>query len=71
MMIACLILIVIILSQNQKGQGLSSVITGTEMMSGETRTHSKEARQVKITKVTAIVFFALTVLVNVFNGIFS
>ena len=66
MFVACIVLIIVIMSQDSKGQGLSSVITGTEMMSGESRTHSKEARQVKVTRVLAIVFFALTILVNVF-----
>lgn len=68
MMISCLVLIGIVLSQESKGQGLSSVITGTEMMSGETRSHSKEARQGKITKVAAVLFFAVTILVNVFTA---
>lgn len=71
MIISCVVLIVIVLSQNSKGQGLSSVITGTEMMSGETRTHSKEARQVRITKIFGVVFFVLAILVNVLNGIFN
>ena len=64
MLIACVVLIGIVLTQESKGQGLSSVITGTEMMSGESRSRSKEARQVKITRVAAVVFFVLTILVN-------
>lgn len=71
MAIACIVLIIIVLSQNQKGQGLGGVITGNDMMSGETRTHSREARQVRITKVAGVTFFVLAVLVNVFNGIFA
>lgn len=68
MIISSLVLIFIVLSQESKGQGLSSVITGTEMMSGESRGRSKEARQAKATRLVAIVFFVLTILVNVLSA---
>lgn len=64
MILASLIIIFIVLAQESKGQGLSSVITGTEMMSGESRARTKEARQAKMTKIFAIIFFVLTILVN-------
>lgn len=67
MILACIVVILLVLSQESKGQGLSSVITGTEMMSGESRGRSKEARQAKFTRIAAIVFFALAILVNVFS----
>lgn len=67
MIISSVIIVFIVLSQESKGQGLSSVITGTEMMSNESRSRSKEARLNKATRVVAIVFFALTILVNVFS----
>lgn len=67
MILACLVIIVAVLSQESKGQGLSSVITGTEMMSGESRGRSREARQSKFTRGAAVVFFLLAILVNVFS----
>ena len=67
MIIASLIIVYMVLMQDSKGQGLSGVITGTEMMSGESRARSKEARQNRVTKVLAVVFFALTILVNAFS----
>lgn len=64
MILSSVFIIALVLSQEAKGQGLSSVITGTEMMSGESRARSKEARQNKATKIAAIVFFVLTIAVN-------
>ena len=69
MILSSLILIFIVLAQESKGQGLSSVITGTEMMSGESRARTKEARQAKVTRIVAIVFFVLTILVNFLSAI--
>lgn len=67
MLLASVMLIFIVLSQESKGQGLSGVITGTEMMSNESRARSKEARMSRATKVVAIVFFALTIATNVIS----
>ena len=69
--LSSVVIVIIVLSQESKGQGLSSVITGTEMMSGESRTHSKDARQVKATRVLAVVFFVVVILVNVFSALQS
>ncbi len=69
MIISSIVIILIVLAQESKGQGLSGVITGTEMMSGETRVRSKEARQSKATKIAAVIFFALTILVNVLSAV--
>ncbi len=71
LIIACIVLTGIILAQESKGQGLSSVITGTEMMSGETRTRTKEARQAKFTRIAAVVLFVLTIGVNVLSAVFG
>ncbi len=69
LILACVVVIGIVLSQESKGQGLSSVITGTEMMSGESRVHSKEARKTKITRIADVVLFVLTMVVNVASGL--
>ena len=68
LMLASLIIIYVVLTQEPKGQGLSGVIAGgSDMMSGESRARSKDARQAKMTRVMAIVFFVLTILVNAFS----
>lgn len=64
LIISCIVIIGIVLSQEAKGQGLSSVITGTSMMSDESRSRAKEVRQVRMTRIFAIVLFVLTVAVN-------
>lgn len=66
LILSCLVIIGIVLAQEQKGQGLSSVITGTEMMN-EGRARSREMRQVRITRVAAVVFFLLALAVNVLS----
>ncbi len=63
--LAALVIVFIVLAQDSKGQGLSGVITGADMMSGESRARSKEARLSKMTKVCGIGFFALILLLNV------
>lgn len=68
LILSCIVIVAIVLAQEPKGQGLSSVIMGgSEMMSGESRTRSKEVRQVKFTRNAGIVFFVLTVLVNILS----
>lgn len=71
LILASVVVIFVVLSQESKGKGLSGVITGTEMMSGETRSHTKDARLARMTKVVAIIFVVLTILVNLFNSLFS
>lgn len=65
LIIACIVLIGIILAQEAKGQGLSSVITGQASSSDESRMRGKDVWQVRITRVVAIIFFVLTLVVNV------
>lgn len=65
--IASAVIVLIVLTQDSKGQGLSSVITGTEMLSNESRARGKDARQAKITKIAAVLFFVLIILLNVFS----
>lgn len=69
LIIACIVVIGVVLSQESKGQGLSAVITGSEMMSGESRVHSKEARLSKFTRIAAVVLFLLTIVVNLASGL--
>lgn len=69
LILTCIVLASLILLQEPKGQGLSSVISGTEMMSNETRGRTKEVRQVKMTRNFGIALFVLTVIVNVVSVI--
>ncbi len=71
LILACAVVIIIVLAQDSKGQGLSGVITGTDMMSGETRGRTKEARMTKYTRVAAIVLFVLTIGVNIISTLAS
>ncbi len=68
-LLVCAIITFVILMQDSKGGGLSSVITGTEMMSGESRSRSKEARQAKATKILAVALFVIIILVNVISAL--
>lgn len=67
LIIFCVVLIGVVLAQEAKGQGLSSVITGTSTMSDESRTRSKEVRQVRYTRIAGIALFVLTIAVNIFS----
>lgn len=69
LILTCIIMASLILLQEPKGQGLSSVISGTEMMSNETRGRTKEVRQVKMTRNFGIAFFVLTAIVNIVSVI--
>lgn len=71
LLISSILIILMVLFQESKGSGLSSVISGGEMMSNEGRTRSKDARLAKYTKYAAIVFFVATVLVSVFGIYFK
>lgn len=71
LILSCLVLIVIVLRQEAKGQGLSSVITGggADMMGGEGRSRSKEARQVRMTQIATVILFVVTVAVNFISAL--
>lgn len=68
LIVVCLTVIAVVLSQESKGQGLSGVITGTEMMSGESRNRSKESRQANVTRIAAVILFVVTIGVNLVSG---
>ncbi len=68
LLISCMIIILIVLFEHSKDQGMTSAITGGSNdsfygRSGGSRT--KEAKLNKITKISAIVFFVLTLTVNI------
>ena len=60
-------IIVMVLFQESKGNGLSGAIAGGEMMGNEGRSRSSNAMLAKYTKYAAIVFFVLAILVGVIS----
>lgn len=68
MLLACVAVVAIVLSQDSKGQGLSGVITGVDTASNETRGRSKEARKARLTKISAIALFVLTIATNLVSA---
>lgn len=68
LLILCsVVIIVMVLFQDSRGSGLSSAITGSEMMGNEGRSRSSNAILAKYTRYAAIVFFVLAVLVGVIS----
>ena len=68
LLILCSIaIIVMVLFQESKGNGLSGAIAGGEMMGNEGRSRSSNAMLAKYTKYAAIVFFVLAILVGVIS----
>lgn len=71
LLITSIFIILMVLSQESKGNGLSGAIGGGEMMSNEGRSRNKDAVLARYTKYAAIVFFVATVLVGVFGIYFK
>ncbi len=68
LLILCSIAIVVmVLFQDSKGNGLSGAIAGGEMMQNDGRTRSVDTMLAKYTKYAAIVFFVVSILVSVFS----
>lgn len=68
LLILCsLIIIVLVLFQESKGNGLSGAIAGGEMMGNEGRSRSSGAVLAKYTKYAAIAFFVLAILSSIIS----
>lgn len=66
LLILCsLLIIVLVLFQESKGNGLSGAIAGGEMMGNEGRSRSSGAVLAKYTKYAAIAFFVLAILSSI------
>ena len=64
-LISCLILVGIVLFQSGKNSGLSEAIGGSsDTFAGRTKSSSLDAKLAKATKWVAIVFVALTLILN-------
>lgn len=73
LIIVSLCIVAVTISQSKKDQGMTSAITGASNDSfyGKNAQNTKEAKLARLTKVSAIVFFVVTVIVNVVPIIFK
>ena len=62
--IICIALVVLVLMQEGKTQGLGSISGAAETYWGKNKGRSMEGRLVKITKILAILFFVLAIVLN-------
>ena len=67
LLIASILIILIVMMQSGRESNMSATFTGTvsESYLGKNQSRTREARLEKLTKVLAIVFFAVTLVVNV------
>lgn len=68
LIISCVVIFVLVLSQQPKKGGLSGIITGADM-TVESRVRTKDSRLAVVTRYAGIVFFVLTFAVNLVNVI--
>jgi len=66
LLISSILIILIVMMQSGRESNMSSSITGTVSDSylGKNQSRTKEARMEKLTKILAIVFFVITLAVN-------
>ncbi|MGN0425934.1 MAG: preprotein translocase subunit SecG [Acetatifactor sp.] len=62
--IVCIALVVLVLMQEGKAQGLGSISGAAETYWGKNKGRSMEGRLVQITKILAILFFVLAIVLN-------
>ena len=62
--IVCIALVVLVLMQEGKTQGLGSISGAAETYWGKNKFRSMEGRLVQITKILAILFFVLAIVLN-------
>ncbi len=67
LIISCIVIIVLVMLQESKGNGLAGAIGGGEMLDATNRPTSREAVLAKFTKIAAIIFFVLTLAVGLFS----
>lgn len=67
LLIACLIIVLVVLMQDSKDQGLGSAVGGgaADTFFGRNESRTKEAKLNRWTKVSAFLFFAVTLAVNI------
>ena len=65
LLLSCILIIIAVSLQSNRGEGLTSVIMGGDSSSTRTREKDKDARLASATKVLAIVLFVVTLAVNI------
>ena len=65
LIIACLLIIVFTLAQEQKGQGLSAAIMGDNSFMAAGRERGLDAKLAKLTRVLGVVFMVAALVVSV------
>ena len=68
LIIACLLIIVFTLAQEQKGQGLSAAIMGDNSFMAAGRERGLDAKLAKRTRVLGVVFMVAALVVSVVNS---
>ena len=68
LIVASLLIIVVTLAQQQKGQGLSAAIMGENSLMAAGRANSKEAKLANITKICGAVLLVATLVVCVLSA---
>jgi preprotein translocase subunit SecG len=65
LILCCIVIVIIVSLQGSKGGGLSSAIMGGEGGSARGRAKDSDAKLSNLTKWLAVVFFVVTVVVNI------
>ena len=68
LIVACLLIVVFTLAQEQKGQGLSAAIMGDNSFMAAGRERGLDAKLAKFTKVRGVIFVVATLLVSVLSA---
>ena len=68
LILACLLIVVFTLAQEQKGHGLSSAIMGDNSFMAAGRERGLDAKLAKFTKILGVIFVVATLLVSVLNA---
>ena len=68
LILACLLILVFTLAQEQKGHGLSSAIMGDNSFMAAGRERGLDAKLAKFTKVLGVIFVVATLLVSVLSA---
>ena len=68
LIVACLLIVVFTLAQEQKGQGLSAAIMGDNSFMAAGRERGLDAKLAKFTKVLGGIFVVATLLVSVLSA---
>ncbi len=71
LIVSCIVIILLVMLQESKGNGLAGVIGGGDMLDSANRSTSRDAILAKFTKIAAIVLFVVTLLVSLFSIYFK